>query len=73
MPNEVRLWRVKDGERLSEITQSALDLESRLQEWLARDISVLDPNLLVIGREVETDFGGYIVSGKLTTLLLNRP
>ena len=60
MSNEVRLWRVEDGERLSEITQSGLDLESRLQDWLARDISVLDPDLLVIGREVETDFGGYI-------------
>jgi hypothetical protein len=60
MPDEVRIWRVKEGDHLSEIEQSALDLESRLQEWLARDISILDPNLLVIGREVETDFGGYI-------------
>jgi hypothetical protein len=27
---------------------------------MASDISVLDPGLLVIGREVETDFGGFI-------------
>ncbi len=60
MPDEVRLWRVGSAESLSEIGRSALDLEARLQEWLARDISMLDPGLLVIGREVETDFGGFI-------------
>jgi len=60
MPAEVCLWRVGDKDNLSEITRSALDLEGRLQEWLARDISLLDPDLLVIGREVETDFGGFI-------------
>ncbi len=60
MPDEVRIWRVEESDHLSEIKQSALDLESRLQEWLARDISILDANLLVIGREVETGFGGYI-------------
>ena len=60
MPNEVRLWRIGPDDNLSEIQRASLDLEARLQEWLARDISVLDPELLVIGREVETDFGGYI-------------
>ncbi len=60
MPDEVRLWRVGTEESLSEISRAALDLEARLQEWLARDISMLDPGLLVIGREVETDFGGFI-------------
>lgn len=60
MPDEVRLWRIGPDENLSEIQRASLDLEARLQEWLARDISVLDPGLLVIGREVETDFGGYI-------------
>ena len=35
-------------------------VQRRLQEWLAHDISVLDPGLLVISREVETDFGGFI-------------
>ncbi len=60
MLDEVRLWRIGPDETLSEIQHAALDLEARLQEWLARDISVLDPGLLVIGREAETDFGGYI-------------
>ena len=60
MPDEVRLWRIGPDDSLHEIERAALDLETRLQGWLASDISVLDPELLVIGREVETDFGGYI-------------
>ncbi len=60
MGSDVRLWRIETGDRLVEVNQARLDLESRLQEWLASDISVLDPGLLVIGREVETDFGGFI-------------
>ena len=60
MSDEVRLWRIGPDESLSEVQREPLDLEARLQNWLARDISILDPGLLVIGREVETDFGGYI-------------
>jgi hypothetical protein len=60
MAEEVRLWRVGPDRLLSELPRAGLDLEARLQEWIARDVSVLDPGLLVIGREVETDFGGYI-------------
>src|SRR4051812_46975857 len=60
MGAEVHLWQVAASDQLNEIVPARLDLESRLQEWLARDVSILDPALLVIGREVETDFGGFI-------------
>ena len=60
MGAELHLWRVAVGEQLIEIDRAPLNLESRLQDWLVRDISILDPRLLVIGREVETDFGGFI-------------
>jgi hypothetical protein len=78
MGDEVHLWRIGPDEQLTEIGRAPLNLESRLQEWLARDISVLDPTLLVIGREVETDFGGYIdvlcidVAGDLVIVELKR-
>jgi hypothetical protein len=58
--DEVYLWEVHSGERLARIPHGSLNLESRLEEWLAADISILDPSLLVIGRQVETDFGGFI-------------
>lgn len=60
MADEVRLWRIGPGEALTEVRRTPLELELRLQEWLARDISVLDPGLLVIGREVETDYHTFI-------------
>ena len=78
MSNEVRLWRIGSEENLTEIQRASLDLEARLQDWLARDISILDPRLLVIGREVETDFGGYIdllcidAAGDLVVVELKR-
>lgn len=60
MSEEIRLWSVAAGDQLTELRQVPLDLEERLQKWLTRDISVLDPGLLVIGTEVGTDFGGFI-------------
>ena len=78
MADEVRLWRVGSDEQLTEITSASLNLESRLQEWLVRDISILDPALLVIGREVATDFSGPIdilcvnVEGDLVIVELKR-
>jgi hypothetical protein len=78
MSDEVHLWRIDPGDQLAKIERGRLDLESRLQEWMAQDISVLDPALLVIDREVETDFGGFIdilcidEAGDLTIVELKR-
>lgn len=60
MAEQVRLWRIRGGSNLHEIPRSSLDLEARLEDWLVLDISILDPGLLVIGRQVETDFGGFV-------------
>lgn len=57
---KVRLWEVLSETELQEIPSNEISLEERLEDWLATDISVLDPNLLVIGRQVLTDFGGII-------------
>lgn len=59
MADEVRLWDAS-GNELLEIEQSKLDLEDRIHKWIERDISILDPNLFVIGKEVETAFGKFI-------------
>lgn len=60
MSHDARVWQVKTGDLLVEINASKLDFESRLENWLKNDISVLDNELLVIGSQVLTDFGGYI-------------
>jgi len=60
LPHDLRLWEIKDGSTLKEITKSKLDREERLEEWLEKDISVISDDLLVIGRQVPTDFGGAI-------------
>lgn len=41
MSDEVRLWRVAEGERLQEMNRSKRNLEERLQKWIAGDITVL--------------------------------
>jgi hypothetical protein len=78
MAQSIRLWTIEGGSALRELSQSRLDLESRLEAWLEADISILENNLLVIGRQVPTDFGGFIDllcidgSGALVVLELKR-
>jgi hypothetical protein len=57
---QVHLWEVVSDTELREIPSDRIDLEGRLEGWLVSHISALDPNLLVIGRQVPTDFGGVI-------------
>jgi hypothetical protein len=54
-----RMWRV-DGPTLRPLDPSKLDREQRLEEWLERDPELLGLDLLLIGRQVRTDFGGII-------------
>jgi len=58
MPIEVGLWKL--GDRLQPIEFTRMDSESRLEKVLASDIKVIDPDLLLIGRQVSTAFGKYI-------------
>lgn len=55
----VRLWKI-EKEAPQEIDKSKLNLEERLERWIASNISIVSPDLLVIGRQVETSFGGLI-------------
>jgi hypothetical protein len=60
MGDEVRVWEVDSAGELRKIGGKKLDLEERIQDWIERDISVLDPELLVIGSEVETAYEKFI-------------
>ena len=77
MPTEIRLWKI-DAEKPIPIPQQKLDLESRLEEWIMNDISLISHDLLVIGRQVPTEYGGFIdilaidQEGNLVILELKR-
>jgi hypothetical protein len=59
MPQEIRIWRIGD-KGPEEIEKSGPTLEKNLHDWLEQDIEVISNDLLVIGREVMTDFGKSI-------------
>lgn len=59
MPQEIRLWEVKD-KNLREVPKDKIGLEERLEDWLEQDISIISDDLLVIGRQVRTAFEKYI-------------
>jgi len=60
MPQNTRIWQVSDTGSLSEISKTRLDSEAKLEEWLETDIGMIGDDLLVIGRQVSTDYGGVI-------------
>ena len=59
MPKETRIWKVQN-DRLDEVERQKLDAEKRIEDWLENDISILSDDLLVIGRQVSTEFSGPI-------------
>jgi hypothetical protein len=60
MPMEVGIWRI-DSSDVTRVASSKLANESRLEDILEKDISILGLDvLLTIGRQVMTDFGKRI-------------
>ncbi len=59
MPLEVGLWRV-DGDKPVKLTATGVPLESQLETMIEADPAILGTPLLLIGRQVATDFGKFI-------------
>jgi hypothetical protein len=78
MAEEVRIWQVDKADALTEIKRSRLDREQRIEKWISNDISLLSPDLLIIGEQVETASGNFIDllcidrSGNLVIVELKR-
>src|SRR5215469_1490558 len=53
------LYLAKNG-HLSPVAQTRLANEDQLQSWIAADPHLIGLELLVLGREITTDFGGRI-------------
>ena len=58
MPIEVGIWKL--GDELKRIEFTGIPIEDRLEDTLTRDIDILDPGLLLVGRQVRTTYGGSI-------------
>ena len=58
MSIEVAIWRIDEG--FHPVPLDGMDYEQRLQDIIAADFSIVDPSLMVIGREVDTSYGGRI-------------
>ena len=54
-----RLFRITE-QGLVESRRKPLDLESRIEDWVARDLSLVGVDGFVIGRQVATDHGTRI-------------
>lgn len=59
MPIELGFWRL-NGNQPARLESSGLDLEARLEDILASDLDILNPGLLLIGRQVPTSYGKFI-------------
>jgi len=76
MPIEVGIWRL--GNKVEQINFESMPTEKQLEDILANNISILDQNLLLIGRQVSTAYGKYIdllamnASGELIVIELKR-
>ena len=60
MALNMKLWRIKGDGTLADLERKGLDSETRLEDWIAKDSSLLSIEILLIGRQVSTPYGGRI-------------
>lgn len=76
MPIGVGLWRL--GDRPKPLEFSRLDSEAKLEKAISDDISVLSPELMLVGQQVPTAHGKFIdllamdVEGNISVIELKR-
>jgi hypothetical protein len=58
MPIEVGIWKVNSG--IKKVSFSPIESERKLEDVLAKDITILSEDILLIGRQIQTDYGKFI-------------
>ncbi|HED01011.1 MAG TPA: DUF91 domain-containing protein [Proteobacteria bacterium] len=67
MTMSMKLWSIDNDRSLKPILTTKLNLEAQLEDWIANDPTILDLDLMVLGRQIRTYYGGVI-----DILALNR-
>ena len=77
MPIEVRFWNITDN-TIEKVDYSSIESEKRLEDTISDDISIIDENLFVIGRQIRTPYGKIIdilaidLDGKISIIELKK-
>ena len=77
MPIEVGFWKVV-GNKADRIEYSSIDTENKLENIIEKDISVLNEDLMLIGRQIRTSYGKIIdllaidQNGKISIIELKK-
>ena len=58
MPIEVGIWRINDG--LQKVQFSPIEDEKKLENTIHKNIGILDPDLMIIGNQIQTSYGKAI-------------
>ncbi|MGO4949896.1 MULTISPECIES: endonuclease NucS domain-containing protein [Paenibacillus] len=58
MPIELGIWKINGA--VEKIHFSSMETERKLEDVITHDISIIDPSLLLIGRQINTAFGKFI-------------
>ena len=59
MPTGLKFWQIQDDSP-TPVDPRKLNLESRLEDWVNEDVGLVSDDLLVIGKQVQTGYGGKI-------------
>lgn len=58
MPIELGVWKINGA--VEKMRFSSMETERKLEDVIAHDISIIDPALMLIGRQIGTAFGKFI-------------
>ncbi len=77
MSTKMAIWRV-EREKVQRLSLGGIDFEKHLERIIDEDPSILDLDLMIVGRQVPTPYGGHIdllaidAAGDLTVIELKR-